>query len=217
MGRITLVCTAHREMGKCNDHELLRILLAVGPEVIFEEIRPVDFEWSYADESKHNVEMRAIKEYLKVRKARQVPVDDYEIPEGFGPHMRALEEFVVSRSGSYRDAIDEMSRKQFELGFSYLNSSAFISSNKESERLYQEAVNKYGNDLAKSKLAEWNDHVRKRDAAMLENVYRFCQQTDFMDGMFLVGAGHMASMLDGIERRMRDQPTVATWRFWNGL
>ncbi len=151
MRRITLVCTAHREIGKCNEHELVKILLAVGPEVIFEEIRPGDFESSYADESKYNVEMRAIKEYLKVRKARQVPVDDYETPEGFGSYMRALEEFVASRSGAYRDAIDEMSRKQFELGFSYLNSSAFISSIKESERLYQEAVYKYGNDLAKSK------------------------------------------------------------------
>ena len=216
MRRITLVCTAHREIGKCNEHELVKILLAVGPEVIFEEIRPGDFESSYADESKYNVEMRAIKEYLKVRKARQVPVDDYETPEGFGSYMRALEEFVASRSGAYRDAIDEMSRKQFELGFSYLNSSAFISSIKESERLYQEAVYKYGNDLAKSKLAEWNDQIRKRDASMLESIYRFCQRTDFMEGVFLVGAAHMSSIMDGIERRMKDQPTVVTWRLWTG-
>jgi len=145
-----------------------------------------------------------------------VPVDGYETPEGFGPYMRALEEFVASRSSAYRDAIDEMSRKQFELGFSYLNSSAFISSIKESERLYQEVVYKYGNDLAKSKLAEWNDQIRKRDASMLENIYKFCQRTDFMEGVFLVGAGHMPSIMDGIERRIKDQPTVVTWRLWTG-
>lgn len=216
MGRITLVCTAHRESGKCNEYELAKILLAVGPEVIFEEIRPGDFESFYADESKYSVEMRAIREYLKGRKARQVPVDDYETPEGFGPYMRALEEFVASKSGAYRDAMDEMSRKKFELGFAYLNSSVFISSLKESERLYQEAVSKYGNDLATSKLAEWNDQIHKRGASMLENIYRFCQRTDFMEGVFLVGAGHMLSIMNGIERRMEGQPTVVTWRFWNG-
>jgi hypothetical protein len=195
---------------------LAKILLAVRPEVIFEELRPGDFESFYADVSKYNVEMRAIKEYLKSRKARQVPVDGYETPEGFGPNIRALEEFVASRSGAYRDAMDEMSRKQFELGFAYLNSPECISSLKESERLFQEAVFKYGNDLAKSKLAEWNDQIRRRDASMLENIYGFCQRTDFMEGVFLVGAGHMLSIMNGIERRMEGQPTVVTWRFWNG-
>lgn len=215
MGRITLICTTHRESGKCNKHELVKILLAVAPEVIFEEVRPVDFESSYADESRHTLEMRAIREHLKVRKAQQVPVDDFEIPESFGQHMRLLDEFVESRSSAYRDVMDEIYRKQFELGFSYLNSSAFVSNIKESERLYQEVVSKYGNDLAKIKLSEWNDQIRKRDASMLENIYRYCQRTDFEDGSFLVGAAHMSTILDGIERRVKDQPELVTWRFWN--
>lgn len=215
MGRITLICTTHRESGKCNEHELAKILLAVGPEVIFEEIRLADIESSYADESKYNLEMRAIREYLKSKKAQHVPVDDYETLEGFVPYMHALDEFVASRSGAYRDAMDEISRKQFELGFSYLNSSAFVSSIKETERLYQETVSMYGNDLAKIKLSEWNDQIRKRDASMLENIYRYCRRTAFMEGAFLVGAGHMSSILDGVERRVKDQLPLVTWRFWN--
>ena len=217
MGRITLVCTAHREDGKCNQHELLKILLALAPEVIFEEIRPGNFESLYSDASKYSLEMRAIEDYLKVRKARQVPVDDYEMPEDFGPHMRALEEFVASRSGEYADVMEEIFRKQFELGFSYLNSSEFISSCKESERLYQETVYNYGNDLAKSKLAEWNYQLRKRDTSMLENIYSFCRRIDFMEGVFLVGAAHMSSIMGGIELRMKDQPPIVTWRYWSGL
>lgn len=216
MGRITLVCSAHRESGECNKNELLKILMTVGPDVIFEEIRPGDFESFYADESKYSVEMRAIKEYMKGRKARQVSVDDYDMPSAFVPYMRALEEFVASRSGAYRDVVDEMDRKKYELGFSYLNSSEFISRIKESERLYHDTVFKHGNDLAKSKLEEWNSQIRRRDASMLENIYRFCQQTDFIEGVLLVGAGHMSSIMDGIEHRMKDQPTVVAWRFWNG-
>lgn len=215
VGRITLVCSAHREFGKCNDHELLKILLAVAPEVIFEETRPCDFESFYADESKCTVEMRAIKEYLKVRKVRQVPVDDYEASEDFGPHMRALEEFVASRSGEYAAEMEGIFRKQFEMGYDYLNSPEFIFNCKESERLYQEAVYKFGNDLAKSKLAEWNDRVRKRDACMLENIYSFCRRTDFIEAVFLVGAAHVSSIMDGIELRAKDQPAIVSWRFWN--
>jgi hypothetical protein len=215
MGRITLVCTTHRDNGKCNEAELVKILLAIGPEVIFEEIRPDDYESIYADESKYSLEMRAIKEYLKGRKARQVPVDDYEIPEGFMSEMRALNDFVDSRSDAYCDAMDEIDRKQFELGFNYLNSSEFDSSIKKSELLYREAVLKYGNNLAKSKLLEWNDQIRKRETSMLGNLYSFCQHTDFMEGVFLVGSAHMHSIMDGIEQRLKDQPTLITWRFWN--
>lgn len=214
MGRITLVCTAHRENGKCNKAELVKILLAIGPEVIFEEIRPDDFESIYTDESKYSLEMRAIKEYLKGRKARQVPIDDYEIAECFMSEMRALDDFVDSRSDAYFDAMEEIHRKQFELGYNYLNSPEYVSGIKESERIYHETVFRYGNDLAKSKLSEWNDQIRKREASMLENIYRFCQQTDFMEGVFLVGAAHMSSLIDGIERRVIDQPNLITWRFW---
>ena len=60
MGRITLVCTVHSERGLCNENELFRILETIGPEVIFEEIRPSDFESYYGDKSKHTLEMRTV-------------------------------------------------------------------------------------------------------------------------------------------------------------
>lgn len=216
MGRITLLCTGHRECGQCNALELATILHELSPEVIFQEIRPADFELFYADESQWTPEMRAIAKYLQDRKAQQVPVDDYEMPEGYGSYMRALEEFVESSSEEYRNVMDELFRKQAELGFRYLNSAAFIADIKESERLYGEVVHRYGNDLAKRKLAEWNELIRTRDAAMLDNIYSFCDRTQFADAVFLVGAGHMASLLESIERRMKDRPAVVTWRRWVG-
>ena len=165
--------------------------------------------------SKHTMEMRAILEYAKVKKVRQVPVDDYKLLQDFVPHMRALEEFVKSRSSAYCNAIDEMSRKQFELGLRYLNSSEFISCIKLSERLFQETVHMYGNDLAKAKLAEWKDQICGRDASMLKNIRGFCEQTEFKEGVFLVGAGHMPSIMNSIEQSMKDQNPVVNWRFWN--
>lgn len=215
MRRITLIGTVHRETGKCNEHELANILLSVGPEVIFEELRPADFDWLYGDDSRHTVEMQAIKKYLEGRQVRQVPVDVYEIPESFGPRVHALDEFVESRSGAYREVMDEMNQMKSELGFNYLNSQDFIAHIKKSEQLYKDAVHTYGNDSAKRMLSEWNDQIRKRDSSMLENIYSFCRRTDFMEAVFLVGAGHMSSIEDGIESRMKEQPTLVAWKFWN--
>jgi hypothetical protein len=38
MYNITLICTVHRENGKCNSEELYNIIEKINPEIIFEEI-----------------------------------------------------------------------------------------------------------------------------------------------------------------------------------
>jgi hypothetical protein len=47
MHKITLVCSAHRQNALCNAEELLRILRAIEPETIFEELRPSEFDLYY--------------------------------------------------------------------------------------------------------------------------------------------------------------------------
>lgn len=217
MGRITLVCTAHTENGLCNENELLEILQAIGPDVIFEELRSADFDAFYGDKSKHTLEMRAVTRYLKSKKARQVPVDDYEAPKDFGPKIVALDKFVEWKSREYCVVIDEMKRMKAEFGFSYLNSPNFVSHANRSDQLYREAVSTYGNDAAKSMLSMWNEQVRKRDSSMLENIYEFCRKCEFVEGVFLVGAGHMSAIVEGIQVRMKEQPTLVAWKFWNRL
>jgi len=215
MRTITTLCTSHSEQGLCNAAELLNILEEIGPSVIFEELRPADFDLYHGDGSKQTLEIRAIRSYLIGRKVQQVPVDDWEAPENFGPHIRALDEFVESRSPEYCTTMDDIHRMQAESGFRYLNSQDFISHISKSEQLYKETVSKYGNDLAKSNLATWNDLMCKRDRSMLENIYAFCQETDFKDGVFLVGAAHISAIADGIESRMKKQPNLVTWKRWN--
>ena len=38
MYNITLICTAHKEVGKCNSVELYKIIEEFKPEIIFEEL-----------------------------------------------------------------------------------------------------------------------------------------------------------------------------------
>src|SRR5690349_1901051 len=71
MHKITLVCSAHRENGRCNTEELLEILLAIEPAVVFHEIRLSD-QWS--------LEAQALARYREFNSSQQVHVDRYELP-----------------------------------------------------------------------------------------------------------------------------------------
>lgn len=215
MRRITLVCTTHTAIGLCDENELVKILQAIGPEVIFEELRPTDFDSLYSDKSKHTLEMRAITAYLRIGTARQVPVDEYEQLVGSRDAMRTLNRLVESRCREYCDVMDQIQQMQFEFGFAYLNSPTFVAHIKRSERLFEETVLKYGDGESKELHARFREQLHYRDSSMLRNIYEFCRKNDFMEGVFLVGAGHMTSIIEGIQNRMAQEAGIVEWRFWN--
>jgi hypothetical protein len=217
VGRIILIGTVHKELGACNENELIRILETIGPDVIFEELRPSDLEARYRDKSKHTLEMRAITKYLEVRPARQVPVDDYKVPESFGRNMRSLEHFVESRSRDYCAVMDDIHQMESEFGFRCLNSPNHIAQIKKSDQLFKETVYKYGSEDLKKLLSMWDEQVRSRENSMLDNVYGFCRTSTFTDGVFLVGAAHMPSIIEGIESRMKQESSLVDWKIWSRL
>ncbi len=47
MNSITLIATAHFEIGKCNSYELYKIIEKISPEVIFEELSSNLFDEFY--------------------------------------------------------------------------------------------------------------------------------------------------------------------------
>ena len=215
MGRITLVCTVHSEMGLCNENELIRILEAVGPDVIFEEIHPSDFDSYYRDKSKHTLETRTVGRYLKVRPARQVPVDDFVIPEGFPRDMGILFDYVESNNIEYRALVAERDQKTYHLGFRYLNSPEFETLSKRSRESFEKAIALSGSDGLKKILSTWNDLLRRREDSMLANIYDFSRKNLFTEGVFLVGAAHMSSIVEDIQSRMKTEANLVDWNIWN--
>jgi hypothetical protein len=169
--------------------------------VIFEEIRPSDFEAAYRDKSKHTLEMRAVGRYLKVKPARQVAVDDYVIPGGFPRDIATLEEYVQANCIEYRELMDEIDRKKHLLGFRYLNSPEFEASNKKANESYERTVAMSGREDLKKALSIFNEQMRRRDASMVENIHGFCRKNPFAAGVFLVGAGHLPTILEEMESR----------------
>lgn len=50
---------------------------------------------------------------------------------------------------------------------------------------------------------------------MLQNIYGFFKKQPDSNGIFLVGAEHLSSMLAGIAIRMRRDPGLIDWSLWN--
>jgi len=206
----------HKENGLCSEHELLKILETVGPDVVFEEIRPADFDSYYRDRSRSRLETRAVIRYLKVRSAQQVPVDDYVIPESFPRDIASLDEYVGSNSIEYCELMDEIDQKTHLLGFRYLSSSEFEALNKRASESYEKSIAISSSEDLKNRLSMLNDQLRKRDASMVEKIYDFCRNNQFTEGVFLVGAGHKSSIVEDIENRMKTEANLVDWNIWNG-
>src|SRR4051794_28659615 len=106
MHEITLVCSAHRENGLCNAGELLKILRAMKPEVVFEEIRPSEFESFYRDGATWSLEAQAITKYRQFKLPKQIPVDRYDVPANllaeFKRDFDCVFDYVAQVSQEYR-------------------------------------------------------------------------------------------------------------------
>src|SRR4051812_4501251 len=130
MHKITLVCSVHRENGLCNARELLRILQAIGPEVIFEEIRPSDFDAYCKRGTATLVEAQAIAMYLESKPLQRVPVDLYDMPENILAERRKFQlfsDYVGQTSDEYRRVSEGIDERVHHHGFGYLNSHDYVS------------------------------------------------------------------------------------------
>ena len=96
MHTITLVCSVHNANGKCNIEQLVKILRALGADVVFQEVRPSD-DWS--------LEAQAVAEYRKFKLCQPVHVDEHKAPADAAEIKRLLDsgfEYVVEISEEYR-------------------------------------------------------------------------------------------------------------------
>ena len=97
MRKITLVCSSHRENGLCNAGELLRLLRAIDPDVIFGEVPVSDFDFY----NPRSLEGQAVTRLLEYKSFQRVPVDRYDIPLNFRAVTDSVLDFVERTSHEY--------------------------------------------------------------------------------------------------------------------
>lgn len=208
MGQITLVCTAHREFGLCNELALLRILGDLKPEVVFQEIHPSDCE------KLRTLEARAVRQYTGANTAKEVPVDSHPTPEGLYDRLDAMWDYAESIQ-EYWTVFEETKRQQYQGGFPLMNSANFETLSIRLTELLDWAISISLDDDLEQTLSAWKSFNASREQAMLDNIYEYCRNHRFANGAFLVGVGHFSSIARRIRDRSMSEPTVATWKLWN--
>lgn len=196
------MCTHHRENGLCNENNLMKILAAIDPDVIFEEARPSD----------STLETQTINRYLKFRVARRVPVDDFGMPPAnFRKDVDMMNDYVYVNNIECRELIADIDRKTCQFGYPYLNGPEFEAAIKKERELFEKTIAMSGNDGLMKIFLTWNDLIRRREDSMVDNVYDFCRKASFTKGVLLVGAGHKSSLVSKIEGRIKTEPNLIDW------
>jgi hypothetical protein len=214
MHKITLVCSSHRESGSCNVGELLNILRAAEPEVVFEEIRPSDFDSYCKNGIGSSLEARAITEYLAFKSFRRVPVDRFDIPETLLAESKRefdrVFDYVEHKSHEYQLLNEENAKSVYHYGFPYLHSIAFETVMTKVAEIEDEIINEAGNQGLTRALERWRHLLQSRDREMVRVIYEYCRENVFGAGVFLVGAAHKMGIVKAITSAKAD---LVDWKF----
>jgi len=212
MRKITLIFSSHRENGLCNAGELLKILRAIGPDTIFEEVRPSDFN-SY---NKSILEGRAVTKYREFRSFQRVPVDQYDMPQDLHAVTESVLDRVEQTSHEYLVLTEESGNAVNLQGFAYLNSLAFARARTRMFEIEDKTVNDTRDQGLIRGLAMWRDVMQRREAAMVGNIYEYCRESVFETGIFLVGAAHKSGIVKAIEKYASAEVDLVHWNFYLG-
>lgn len=206
MHKLTIVCSVHNANGKCNVEQLVKILQAIGPDVIFQEILP-SHDWS--------LEAQAAAEYRKFKLCQQVYVDEYKTPAdaaGIKRHLDSGFEYVAEISEEYRPLEKEIELRTRQYGFDYLNSADFEKANAQMSEIEDEIMGGKAGDA----LRWFRQFMHRREIEMMRNIYAYSRENAFDSGVLLVGAAHKTGIAKKIESFDGKEPGLITWNFYDG-
>jgi hypothetical protein len=201
MHNITLICTGHRERGKCNTDELYKIFEQIKPEVIFEETPPSMYDAYYKEHSVSTLETNTIKKYKQEHIIKNIPVDkDYDIKETKKHYDNYcyLNDVFFDNNIRYNNLWGKHLEMTELYGFEYLNSIKYTIL---SERLHQieEDIIKNLNDVELfNRYKIWINNISERENEMVKNVYNCGKENNFNNAIFTIGAEHKISIIKKI-------------------
>jgi hypothetical protein len=205
MHAITLICSVHKTNGKCNVEQLARILQTLAPDVVFQEVH-LSHDWS--------LEGQAVTRYRKFKVCQTVYVDEYKAPADAVEIKRLLVagfEYVAEESEEYRSLKIETDERTRRDGFGYLNSADFENEGMRMTEIEDKIIGGKAGDA----LRWWRQVMQIREIEMMSNIYAYCRENAFDNGVFLVGAGHKPGITKQIESFAGREPGLIVWNFYS--
>tara|TARA_R110000868_G_scaffold71713_2_gene209704 strand:- start:32295 stop:32954 length:660 start_codon:yes stop_codon:yes gene_type:complete len=218
MYKITLICTKHKEGGKCNSQELCKIIESKSPEIIFEELSYNNFRKCYFENSLETLETDAIKMYLQNYDVEHIPVDTFNIPEGYDRDIDYVYHTIFdNKRESYdlRLLLENQISLERESGFNFLN---HIQNDQLFERInnHKERILATLNNEKLFRIADLEKEIiEKRETEILDNIYNYCENHLFNQAILFIGSGHRSAIIKKINERIVNQKVKINWVIYN--
>lgn len=213
MFNITLLFSFHKVHGKCNPHELYKIIQEIEPEIIFEELSNDGFDIIYCSGYQpQTVEAITITHYLRTHSIKHFPVDNYPINE---TDLLSDAQIIWDTSSEYRDLWNQKLLRVNQEGFVFLNSKECTEMLNRISTI-EEAVLTKINDLKllNQHKAEKALH-EKREYVMLRNIYNISKHYPFERALFICGAEHRQTLSQKIKEYESKDSLKLKWTFYN--
>ena len=214
MHHITLLGTVHEAAGECNFQSLYRILEAINPQVIFEELFPSDFDAYYKDKTKTRLEPDVINLYSENHKIIHIPVDyDYMPPKTFWDRYHRMHVTIEAHSPEYRNTVDTLSFYKRQYGFRFLNSPEHERLNREWYDAISNTLLRLNNEEFSETHEEWLQIIRRREDTMVGRIYEYSKGHEYTTGLFYTGASHRESIMQIIQEHETQEKMKLNWKF----
>ena len=209
---VSVVATYHGERGLTNASALVTILERIKPEVIFLECPPAAFD-SYLNGAYAELEPAAVNRYRENHRVDLIPVDLPTPDEDFFANDARLHTRIEKTSPDYCRLVDWNSQYVSKHGFPYLNSEYCSALFAELHEAMLAAIVQL-RDRELAELYELSNRTKeRREEEMMKNLERYCTQTSFSSGAFLVGAAHRQSIIDMSRRQPGGDSSTIQWDF----
>jgi hypothetical protein len=220
MPRISIIFSRHSELGKCNSNELYKIFENIGPDVIFEEMPPSSYANRYIFKNHRSLETVAIDRYTQKCKIPHIGVDLEEIPsvDFFSEHRKLyqkIERLDDADGHSLRSSMAQNTLNSQLQGFEYLNSLECQEFYNNVQNAIENGVKKMNDEKLNKVLQSWNEVIDRRENQMLRNIYSYCRENNFEQGIFTIGAAHSKSILNKISEFDRSERIKIHWNSYD--
>lgn len=211
MHNITLICTAHKIIGKCNPDELYKIIQEINPEVIFEEIdfsRTKDY---YRNQYVKTIETLVIVKYLQNYNCVHIPVETYDIPDSYIKNEDFLNK-LFANNNIYNELNKKVIDGTKEEGFLFLNSNECSDIFEEIIHYKENYVNNANDENVSNIYKSWLAIENNRESEMLENIYDYSIKNNYNSALFITGARHRKSFINKINEYEINYKIKLSWK-----
>ena len=230
MQNIILIGTHHSEIEKCNSDELYKIIESINPDIIFEELPRHSFDAFYNDSFDVNnillnrrpvvpLEVKCVKKYKQNYHIKIFPVD-IDVRQKLSKYEDEilLMYFTFLKHDNYKKLDNEKDSLIAQEGFDYLNSDKFLDSLEKKEIIERNIIE---SELHKDRLLDiyklfHAEQYDNRENAMLQNIYDYSKENQYNKAVFLIGAGHIKSIMQKIIEYEKISEIKLNWKKYMG-